>query len=313
MKKAATNPESSGNHLQARVHAGTDQLWKTELLVLIVILIWASNFPVAKWGLRAIDPLIFNALRYLVATALLVLIYFSRAPWTPVQRRDWPKIIGVGFLANVVYQMAFIFGLHLTTAGNSAVLLSTAPLWTVFISARLHKERIRPMMWAGMAVSFCGVVMIIIGSGKKLELGSTALFGDLITLTAAFLWGLNTNLQKPLLTRYSPLHLTLIMISVGAVGLTLTAIPATASFTWGSVDWTYYAAVVVSGALSIAIANVLWSVGVKRLGPSRTANFGNLVPVLAFVASFLVLKEDILLIQVVGAAVTISGVWLARR
>jgi len=289
------------------------QLWRTELLVLGVIIIWAGNFPVAKWGLRGIDPLIFNAIRYVIATSLLLVIYFSRSSWTPVHRTDWPKIIGIGFLANVVYQMAFIFGLHLTTAGNSAVLLSTAPLWTVFISARLHKERIRPIMWAGMFVSFCGVVMIIIGSGKKLELGSSALFGDLITVTAAFLWGLNTNLQKPLLVRYSPLQLTLIMIAVGAVGLSLSAGPVMWSFGWSSVDWTYYAAAIISGALSIAIANVFWSVGVKRLGPSRTANFGNLVPVLAFVASFLVLKEDILLIQVVGAAVTISGVWLARR
>ena len=283
------------------------------MLLLTVIVIWASNFPIAKWGLREIEPLLFNAIRYTVATALLLVLYFSRSSWAPVQMSDWPKIIGIGFLANVVYQMAFIFGLNLTTAGNSAVLLSTAPLWTLLISARLHKEKIRPMMWGGMMTSFIGVLMIIIGSGKKLEIGSSALFGDLITLGAAFLWGLNTNLQKTLLTRYSPLQLTLAMITVGALGLSLSALPSAMEFNWRSVDWTYYAAAVASGALSIAIANVGWSAGVKRLGPSRTANFGNLVPVLAFLISYLVLDENVLLIQVVGAAVTIGGVWLARR
>ena len=161
--------------------------------------------------------------------------------------------------------------------------------------------------------SFIGVLMIIIGSGKKLEIGSSALFGDLITVGAAFLWGLNTNLQKPLLARYSPMQLTLAMITVGALGLSLSAAPSAMEFNWGAVDWTYYAAALASGALSIALANVGWSVGVKRLGPSRTANFGNLVPVLAFLISYLVLDENVLLIQVFGAAVTIGGVWLARR
>jgi drug/metabolite transporter (DMT)-like permease len=289
------------------------ELRRTELLVLGVILIWATNFPIAKWGLRGIEPLLFNALRYVVASALLAFMYFARTAWTPVQASDWVKIAGLGILANFVYQMAFIFGLNMTTAGNSAVLLSTAPLWTVFISSRMHNEKIRPVMWAGMTISFCGVVLIIIGSGKKLELGSAALFGDLLTIGAAFLWGLNTNLQKPLLTRYSPLHLTLLMICVGTFFLTISAVPSSFSFAWQSTDWTYYLAAIASGALSIAVANVFWSVGVKRLGPGRTANFGNLVPVIAFLVSFVVLDEEILLIQVVGAAVTISGVWLARR
>jgi drug/metabolite transporter (DMT)-like permease len=70
--------------------------WRTEILVFIVILIWASNFPIAKWGLKGIEPLMFNALRYIVATAVLIALYFARSSWTPV-KNDWPKIIGIGF------------------------------------------------------------------------------------------------------------------------------------------------------------------------------------------------------------------------
>ena len=103
------------------------------------------------------------------------------------------------------------------------------------------------------------------------------------------------------------------MIAVGAAGLTIAAVPSARTFDWSAVHWTSYAAAVVSGALSIAIANVFWSVGVKYLGPGRTGNFGNLVPVLAFIVSYVVLDEDILLIQIVGAAVTVGGLWIARR
>lgn len=284
-----------------------------EVLLLAVVIIWASNFPIAKFAISRLDIFLFNGIRYVVAALMLAIIFRARFPWTPIQKTDWPKLLRAGFVANVLYQVAFIVGLSMTTAGNSAVLLATAPLWTVFLNARIHREKIGPLIWAGMVVSLIGVVMIIIGSGKKLEFGGTELFGDLISLAAAFLWGLNTNLQKPLLARYATLQISLVMILVGAVVLAVIAIPAALALDWGSVHWTYYASAIVSGALSIAIANIFWSFGVKRLGPRKTGNFSNLVPVLALVIAYFTLHEELFLIQFIGAGVTLGGVWLARR
>ena len=140
-----------------------------------------------------------------------------------------------------------------------------------------------------------------------------ALVGDIISLAAAMLWALNTNLQKPLLARYSAVQVTLVMLSVGAVGLTAAAVPAAISLDWASLDGRYYLAAAASGAFSIAMANVFWSLGVKRLGPGRTSSFNNLVPILAFVISYVALNEQVFLIHFIGAAVTIFGVWFARR
>ena len=164
-----------------------------------------------------------------------------------------------------------------------------------------------------MAISISGVVMIIIGSGKKIEFGDASVLGDLITLVAAMLWGLNTNLQKPILARYSVLQMTLVMMCIGAVGLTGLAIAPALSFDWSGTSWWYYFAALVSGALSIAIANLMWSYGVKRIGPGRTSNFSYLVPVLALMFSFAFLGEPIHAVQLIGTSVTIVGVWIARR
>ena len=289
------------------------QIFKAELLLLTVVIIWAGNIPLLKWGISGLDFYILNGIRFVVASVFLATIYFSRSRWIPIARSDWLKLVGTGIVAYVLYQMVFIIGLSMTTAGNAAVLLSTAPLWTVSLSGLIYGEKIRRSTWTGMAISLSGVIMIIIGSGKKLEFGSDALFGDLIMVVAAALWGLNTNLQKPLLIRYSPLQLALIMVITGAVGLSLIAVPSAITADWGSVHWTYYLAAIASGALSIAIANTFWSFGVKHLGPGRTANFGNLVPVLALLIAYVALNEQPLLIQLIGAATTIGGVWVARR
>lgn len=286
---------------------------QSELLLLVVVIIWASNYPIAKWGLEELSPLLFNGIRYVVAALIIAVFYFRSSHWTPIAREDWSKLLRAGFIANVVYQMAFIVGLNMTSAGNAAVLLSTSPLWTLLLSSRMHKERIKQQMWLGMVISLAGVVMIIIGSGKNLELGGTEIYGDLISFAAAAFWGWNTNLQKPLVSKYPILQVTFVMIGVGAVGLGIASIPSAMTTSWSTVHWSYILAAIISGALSIGIANFFWTTGVKHLGPGRTAVYTNLIPVLAFIISYFALDENVSVMHFVGAAVTVVGVWYARR
>ncbi len=293
--------------------SGVERDVRLELLLLLVIGIWAANYPLAKFGIAGLDIFVFNAIRFVVAAGVIAVILLFRPDGKRVARADWSPLIKAGFIASVLYQVAFIIGLNMTTAGNSAILLATSPLWTAVLHARLHNERISRQVWRGMALSLAGIVLIVVGSGKKIEVGGTALAGDLICLGAAFLWAANTNMQKPLLTRYSPVQVSLIMVAVGAAGLSLIAIPSAVTMSWGEVHWSYYIAAIVSGAASIGISNVFWSYGVKRLGPSRTANFGNLTPVMAFVFSYVALREEVGFLQIIGAGITLAGVWYARR
>jgi len=285
----------------------------TDMLLLFVVVIWAANYPAAKYAIEGLDLFVFNGVRYVVAAVVLAAIFFSRSSWQHIERADWPKLIRAGIVANVLYQMMFIVGLRMTTAGNSAILLATSPLWTIFIDSRIHRSLISLSMWLGMALSLCGIFIIVFGSSQKLEIGGMALVGDLLSLAAAFLWGFSTNLQKPLLVRYSPTQVALVMISAGAVGLSLVAVPPALTARWMAIDWKYYLAAILSGALSIGLGNAVWSHGVKKLGPGRTANYSNLVPVLALVISYFGLEESLTYVQCIGAGVTLVGVWVARR
>jgi drug/metabolite transporter (DMT)-like permease len=286
---------------------------KAEALLLVVVLIWALNAPLAKYGLSGLNVWIFNSIRFVCGAIVLSAVFLRRSEWARVTSNDWMRLVRLGIIANVVYQFAYIWGLKLTTAGNSAVLLSTSPLWTAVINAKLNKEPIPRQALAGMIVSFIGIILIIVGSGKKLEFGSQALWGDLLSLGAAVLWAFNTTLQKPLLSKFSAMQLSVISISVGAIGLSIPAIPNLLTLDFATIDSKFWVIPILSGTLSIAIANVFWSYGVKHLGPRRTGVFNNLVPVIAFVASYFALNEDVFVIQAVGAAITVGGVWVARR
>ena len=289
------------------------QLLSTDFLLITVVVLWAGNLPLVKWALQGNDVFVFNSMRFLVAAIVTALIYFSRNTWQPLQRNDIVKIIGAGIVANVLYQMFFIFGISKTSAGNASILLATAPLWTVVFSRLIHKENVHAQLWLGMAISLCGVVLIIFGSSKKISFGSEALFGDVLMFFAAMMWALNTYLQKFFLTRYSASQLTFIWMMVGSASLTLIALPSVHSVNFTALHWSYYLAAFSSGALSIGIANYLWTIGVKRIGPAKTANFNNLVPVLALILSYIFIGETLEMLQCIGAAATIAGVWIARR
>ena len=286
---------------------------RAEGLLLFVVAIWAANYPLAKYGISGMNILVFNGIRYVIAGLILVSAIFVQSRWVPIQRADLLSMMQAGVIANVIYQVAFIIGLSMTTAGNSAIVLATSPLWTLYLSSRMHHERVHREVWLGMVISLAGIVLITLGSEKGVEVGGATILGDLICLGAAFLWAFSTNLQKPLLVRNSPQQVSLVMVGVGSLGLTLIAVPDAIAMSWGSVPWTYYAAAVLSGAASIGIGNLIWSYGVQRLGPGRTGAFGNFTPALALGFSYVMLHEELSSVQLLGAAVTLVGIWYARR
>jgi drug/metabolite transporter (DMT)-like permease len=285
----------------------------TENLLLVVVFIWAANASLLKFGISGMDVLVFNSIRFLVAGTTLIIIYLSRTTWKHISKGDLLKMLGLGILAHVLYQMAYIFGLKNTTVGNSAIILSTSPLWTVFFNSMIHKEKVPSQAWWGTGVSLVGIVLIVVGTGSELTFGGNAMLGDMLSFAAALLWALNTTLQKDLLKDYSAMQLSAVLVCVGAVVLTLVAIPSSIHLEWRTIGSEYYAAAVISGGLSIGASTVLWAVGIKNIGPRKTANFNNLVPILAFIFAYFALGEKIYPLQVLGAGITLVGVYLARR
>jgi drug/metabolite transporter (DMT)-like permease len=284
-----------------------------DLMLLGIVTIWAMNPAAIKWALDYIDPLAFNAIRFTLATlVLVVLLLVSREPlrW---RRGDGFKLFALGVGGHGFYQAVFILGLNMTLAGNTALILSTSPVWVAIFGALLGYERVRAYTWAGVGISLAGVALVILGSGEELSLGSR-LLGDLLVVAVTMVWALYTVLSAPLLTRYSPVKLSALTMSVGTLVLLLISTPALAKSapTWPEVPALAWLILVLSGLLAVAIAYVVWAKGIQKLGAVRTAIYSNLVPVLAAAVSFFVLKEPLGWSFWAGMVLVITGVSLAR-
>ena len=120
-----------------------------ELGLLVMALIWGVNFPLIKASLNGLPPLAFKALRFPLAalTVLLILKLRGGVPWP--EKVDWPRLIALGLVGNVVYQGFFIFGLNATHAGNASILLATTPVWTMALSTLRGHEKPGLPVWSG--------------------------------------------------------------------------------------------------------------------------------------------------------------------
>lgn len=288
------------------------RLSRMDLLVLFVLVVWAAGFSVIKYGLREMGPLSFATIRF-VAAGILMLGWAWVAEGKPVIRRgDWLRVALVGLTTIGVYQALFTVGLNYTTASNSSLMLASIPAWTALFAMSSREERISVMQVVGIAMSFTGVALVIIGGGGDIVLSWESVRGDALTLIAAALYGFGMVLSKPLLLRYSSLRLMSISILLGSVLLILISGPELATQEWSKVSVTTWAGVGFTALFGAVFAFVIWFKAVGELGAVRTAIYNNLIPPMAILFAFATLGESLTLLQAAGAAIVIMGVTMTR-
>lgn len=285
----------------------------TDLSLIFIALVWALNFTVVKASLSEIDPYTFNALRFNLASAFLWIVVAKRKAWFKVHKKDWWRLIFLGVVGNVLYQWLFIVGIDLTLAANAAVLLGTIPIWVGIISHFLSIEVLNRLKTIGVILGFTGVLFIIIYGKNPITFGSETFTGDIAIITAAIVWATFTIFSKQYLTTYTPIQFSAFMTTLGAVFLTLLAIPYAKVTEWALVSPAAYGGVVYSGLLSIGVAYLIWNNGINRVGAVRTAAYQNLVPVLGLFFGILLLGESLEFLQYIGSAVVILGILITRH
>ncbi|HEU4629703.1 MAG TPA: DMT family transporter [Gemmatimonadaceae bacterium] len=282
----------------------------TDLLLVAMAVIWGVNFSVVKFGTEVVPPLAFNAARMLLASvALGGLVLASRRRAT---RRDVVALLLLGVLGNGVYQYLFVQGVALTRAGNAALVLAATPAFVALIGRVRGVERIGARGALGIALSIAGIGLIVLSTSRT-HLGGASVGGDLLVLGACVAWALYTVLLKPYTERVDGVLLSAVTMVGGTVPLTLLAVPALIAAPWATLGWAGTGAVVYSGLGALVLAYLFWYRGVRTLGPTRTAMYSNLQPVIALLVAWAFLAETPAPFQLLGAVLILAGLLLTRR
>ncbi len=285
---------------------------RTDLALIALSVIWGINFSVIKIALREFDPLAFNAIRFVLASLTLFVFLRLRGAVPFPARRHWKHVVFLGLLANVVYQLLFIYGVDRTLAGNAGLVLATTPVWTLILASVSDSEHHGLRVWGGVMATLAGMLLVVLGGDGGVGLGEGHLAGDLMLVLAAITWAAYTVGTQNLTRQYGALAVTSWTLWVGTTALVALGGTSLWSMEWSAISQVGWFGVVYSGVLAIAVAYLIWNHGLEHIGGPRTAAFSNLVPVVALIAAALWLGEDPGPAQIVGAIIIIAGVWVAR-
>jgi drug/metabolite transporter (DMT)-like permease len=283
---------------------------KTDALLILMAIIWAVNFSVIKYAVQFISPLAFTGLRVGLAAAVLLAIAFAqRRPWPP--RRDMIFLIMLGVVGNGVYQLLFIEGLSRTKVGNAVLIIAAAPAFIAVVSRIMGIERVRRRTLAGVALSICGVALVVYGSARA-DHRTAMLIGTLLVFLGVLCWTTFTVLIQPLAVRVDPIQLSALTMLGGTLALLFTTPRALAETRWETVGPGAWAALLYASVVSMVIAYLFWYRGLRVLGPTRTAIYGNLQPVVAIAVAWIFLHESPTIWQGVGTGTIMTGIYLTR-
>ncbi len=277
------------------------------LAPLAFIFLWSMAFVAVRAGLPDVSPLYFLAVRFAIATAILVTIAaLWRLGWTGL-RQTWRHFVVAGVLINALYLSAAYLAMTEISGATLALLGALHPLLTALLSGPVLGERFRARQWLGVACGIAGVALVVgIDANDLAQRAGVAWgLGSVVCLTAGTLY-------------YSRYCRGLGLVQANTIQLAAAA-AVTAAFALAfedvRADWTP-TALATLGFLVCAVSlggMALLLYMLKNGAAGRVAANFYLTPGTTAVLGWLILGETLSPLAILGFVIASVGVWLVNR
>ena len=269
----------------------------------ITIVFWSLAYVFTRLALQVFSTFSLGFLRYLIASAALIVIAFI-TKMKPPRARDLPLFAISGAVGFFLYMICFNQGQSTVTAATGSVVIATVPVITALFARFLYGEQLRPLQWTAIAVEFMGVaVLTLLNSSLSLNSG---LFW--LILAALELSGYNL-IQRKLTKRYTALQASTFSIFFGTLLLAVFSSAALREVAHApAIQFVYLG---VLGIGSSAIAYVSWAKAFsKAKQTSQVSNYMFITPFLTSIFGFLFAGEIPDTATVIGGGIILLGVLL---
>jgi drug/metabolite transporter (DMT)-like permease len=251
---------------------------------------WGGMYVVSKYTLEYVSPFVLLWLRYFLAFVLLWLFRFFQKK-QPIESRDLPLIIWLGFTGYIVSNASGFIGTHLSSAHMGSLVSSASPAFALLLAYFLIKERLTLKKIISVAIATFGLVLVI---GFEEGVGKGHLLGNLLLILGAIAWALYSVNVKKIGSKYSSLTITTF-----ATGVALVMVTPAMLFDLDIQDinllkeYPILMGILYLGIFATAAAFFLWNKGMEFMEAGIGSMFYFFTPIIGGLFGWLFLKEVI--------------------
>ena len=260
-----------------------------------------------------LEPIVLFSMRALVAGGLFWLTsLFTPRETVPV--KDLLRLAGASVLGLFLPQLTFLHAIAHTTPVDLSVMSTTTPIFTMFVAAIFLKEPITWKKTLGVALSFGGILWLILqstlgGNGAS----ETEPIGILYCFANYIVFALYLGTCRPLIARYSVvtsmkwMFLFAFMLSIpfSVSHLPQSDFAAVPTQVWWEIGFMIL--------FSTFIAYYLIPVGQQRIRPTLVSMYGYLQPIIAVAVAIWTGMDRLTVTKVVAALLVFTGVWVVNQ
>jgi drug/metabolite transporter (DMT)-like permease len=276
-------------------------------------LLFGINFSMVKFiSPQYIQAFGLNFIRVLVTVVLFWLLFALKPGKGGIDRKDIPRFLLCALTGVAINQLLFIKGLTLTTPVHAALLILITPVFILMIAVIAGNEKMSLIKLLGLLLGIGGSALLIL-SKENSGIGSDVLLGDVLVVINAISYALYFILVKPLMQKYSALHVIRWVFTFGIVLITPFCWGQFSNTNWDAFGIEQFAALlfIVLGATFFAYLFTVY--GLQHLSASAAGAFIYLQPVFSSLFSFLFFREEMSWPKIVAALLIFSGVFFVNK
>lgn len=281
------------------------------LLALFTVIVWGVTYISIKILLDVISPTSIMFLRFLIAYFSLLVFYPHFAKPTSFKEEFFYFLAGL--TGSTLYQLSQNISLNYSTASNTGLIVSSAPIFTALAFHIFSKEeKITKNFILGFCVAIFGIFLVIFNGQINLKLNP---LGDFLALMSAICWAIYSVVLKNINNnKYNILYSTRKIFFYAII----TSIPFLFIFKIDTDFSVLLRADIIFhllflGIFASGICYATWSMSTKILGGIKTSTYIYLIPFITLVTSIFILHEKITFITISGSIFILVGLYISGK